>query len=114
MELAAEIGSRPKQGQSSNKHQDLFRLYVDPKREVYKSLGLLHSTYFNCSQCLSGTWRALKQGITKCWCMCSSGDVKQQGGVFVLNSQGECLFKHLEQTPKDHANIKDIFEAAGI
>jgi len=46
--------------------------------------------------------------------MCSSGDVMQQGGVFVLDSEGNCLFKYLEDNPTDHANIKDIFAAAGI
>jgi hypothetical protein len=111
--LAMDLGAIPKQGESSNSHQDLFRLYVDPKREAYTSLGLKHKTVVTCGKILKGMWRAVVQGITKCWCMCSSGDVEQQGGVFVLNNNGECLFKHIEDNPQDHADIKETLRAAG-
>ena len=64
--------------------------------------------------CVAGTSRALWQGVTRCWCFCSAGDVKQQGAAFVLTPQQTCLFRHVEARPGDHADAAQLFAAAGL
>jgi len=113
LSLAKEFGCVPINKEDSTPHQKLFSLYVDPRREAYQILGLKYKNYFTCGSCLSGTWKALKQGVCKCWCMCSSGNVQQQGGVFVLDQQGDCSFSHLEDIPTDHRDPQDVLKAAG-
>jgi hypothetical protein len=112
--LGKEFGSIAAEGEAPTEYQKLFKLYVDQQREAYKALGMKEASHVTCARCCAGLFSALKQGITRCWCFCSSGDVKQQGGAFVLNPEGDCLFKHQEKNPTDHADIQQLFEAAGI
>jgi len=91
-----------------------FDLFVDQKREAYQTLGLTYGVHVTLRACCCGTIRALWQGITKCWCFPSSGDVKQNGGVFVMKQDGECHFKHIETIPNDHADVKHVLQAAGV
>jgi len=92
-----------------------FNIYTDPQREAYSALGLVYATQFTFSRCLNGMVRNCVQGVTKCWCLWSSGDPKQNGGVFVLDKlTGTALFQHIDKTPNDHADIPTIFTAAGL
>jgi hypothetical protein len=91
-----------------------FALYVDEKRQVYKALGMHSRVVMDCSLLWRGIARALYQGMTKCWCFCSSGATDQQGATFVYDKQGNCLFKHIEERPGDHPNLKNVFIAAQI
>lgn len=92
-----------------------YHLYVT-STEVYQQLGMLHGADMaaTCSRVCLGTLRALYQGCTRCWCICSSGDVQQQGGAFVIQSGGRVVFKHIEKRPGDHADMRELFDAAGI
>lgn len=104
---------------------DSFALYVDRELVVYKSFDLRRGGKVRFNDVMRGTARALWQGITRCWCMCQSGDVQQQGGVFVIkpttsqtdqsnNQSLECVFAHIDQDGGDHANTDEVFRAAGI
>lgn len=104
----------------AEKHPSIS-MYTDPKRQAFAAMGARYGLpSFECGRCLSGTCVALWQGLTRCWCMCGAGDVKQQGAAFVLapgqqgQHQAECRFRHIEQRPGDHADAKEFFRAAGL
>lgn len=93
-------------------------LYCDPKRTVYKALGLGskmvlisgHSKHVK-SSALMGTlrsiWRALKS-------LRKQGDVAQQGGAFVLGPGNKILFQHRDAHPLDHADINKLLVSASL
>ena len=94
-------------------------MYTDPKREAYTAMGAAYGIpAFHCGKCLSGCCSALWQGLTRCWCFCSAGNVEQQGASFVLspnpNPQQACVFRHIEKEPGDHADPQAMFQAAGL
>eukprot|EP00697_Spironema_sp_BW2_P010844 gnl/Spiro4/26256_TR13093_c0_g1_i1.p2 gnl/Spiro4/26256_TR13093_c0_g1~~gnl/Spiro4/26256_TR13093_c0_g1_i1.p2 ORF type:complete len:109 (+),score=24.75 gnl/Spiro4/26256_TR13093_c0_g1_i1:300-626(+) len=105
------IGSSPTAQHEPTPHQSRVRLFVDEERKLYTSMGLKYKTVFSCGACLRGTFKALWQGIRYCWCFCRSGDVQQQGGVFVTVN-GQCTLRHLEDRPDDHFDPKLLLEAA--
>jgi len=92
-----------------------YHLYVTSP-DVYQQLGMPHGadTTVTCSRFCLGTLRALYQGFTRCWCICSSGDFQQQGGAFVIQPGSRVVFQHIEKRPDDHADTRELFEAAGI
>ena len=92
-----------------------FHIYTDQDRSAYKALGLVHKNQFDCWRCVRGTQLALWQGATRCWCICDAGDVKQNGGEYVMEGgTGRCLLAHVDQTPGGHAKVDDILKAAGM
>jgi len=98
-----------------NHHFDTANIFVDPTKQIHRALGLKYGIeQLSCSRCLAGTWRALWQGLTRCWCMCDAGDPRQQGAIFVMDRAGKPLFQHLERFPSDHAKVAEVFRAAGI
>lgn len=109
LSLADSIGAT-----SSESAAGHFDLFVDQKREAYRALGLTYGTHVTCHACCCGTVRALWQGLSRCWCITSSGDVKQNGGVFVMHQDGQCVLAHIETIPADHAPVQQVLTAAGI
>lgn len=90
-------------------------MYTDPKREAYTAMGAAYGIpKFYCGKCLSGCCMAMWQAGSRCWCMCSAGNVEQQGAAFVLTPQQQCVFRHLEKEPGDHADPNSLFAAAGL
>ena len=92
-----------------------FHIYTDQDRVAYQALGLVYKSQFDCGLCVRGTVRALWQGVSRCWCICESGDIKQNGGEFVLEGgTGRCLLAHVDQKPGGHAAVEDVLKAAGM
>ena len=92
-----------------------FSIYTDPDRQAYTALGLIYKTQFDVGRCLRGMVFTAQKMLTKCWCMCSSGDPRQNGGVFVLEKDtGRSLFAHIDQQPNDHAPVEQVLKAAGL
>jgi hypothetical protein len=92
-----------------------FHIYTDQERRAYQALGLVYKTHFECGKFLRGLGLALWQGATRCWCICESGDIKQNGGAFVVEgATGHCLLAHVDRTPAEHAAIDDVLRAAGM
>jgi hypothetical protein len=53
--------------------------------------------------------------LTRCWCICGSGNKNQNGGVFVVEKgTGRNLFAYADQTPNDHAPVAAVMKAAGL
>ena len=92
-----------------------FAIYTDPERVAYQALGLVYKNQFEFGLCLRGMVRTAQKMLTKCWCICHSGDAKQNGGVFVLEKgTGRSLFAHVDQRPNDHAPVDVVLKAAGL
>jgi len=97
-----------------------FKLFVDNDRSVYKKMGLNYglktkpgaSCAYHLGDCCLGTWLCCWQGVLKCWCMCNSGDVEQQGACFVIKNN-QTVFKHLETYAGDHADQTTVLYYAG-
>ncbi len=108
--LARDYGAIPKQKNSDppTLAQQNFHLYCDQTLKIYRELGLKSKVVFRCDFCIKGPWRACVQGITKCYCFCQSGDVKQQGGIFVFRQSGDCIFKRIEDAPGDHEDPEKL------
>jgi len=83
--------------------------------EVYERLGMQRKMIgAPISRICKATARALWQGLTRCWCICQSGDVSQQGGEFVMAPNNQMLFGHMETRPGDHPDTAEFFGAAGV
>jgi hypothetical protein len=40
-----------------------------------------------------------------------TSDIYQQGGTWLFNRKGDVLWKHIDETPGDHATIEQVFAA---
>ena len=56
-----------------------FAIYTDPERAAYTALGLVYKNQFECGRCLRGMLFTAQKMLTKCWCICNSGDPRQNG-----------------------------------
>ncbi|XP_070592384.1 peroxiredoxin-like 2C isoform X3 [Erythrolamprus reginae] len=116
-------------GQSAHYHIQPFcnltgyphEIYVDPRREIYKILGMkrgessssaVHSPHVK-SSLLSGSvqsmWRAMTSPAFD-----FQGDPAQQGGTFILGPGDEIHFVHLDQNRLDHIPINNVLQLAGV
>jgi hypothetical protein len=59
--------------------------------------------------CLSMTMCHLSQG-----CLCSAGNVEQQGAVYVVQPGGKLLYSYVRESPADYPDMNDVFNAAGM
>eukprot|EP00118_Oscarella_pearsei_P003268 m.13645 g.13645 ORF g.13645 m.13645 type:complete len:91 (+) comp25141_c0_seq2:948-1220(+) len=72
-----------------------------------KGNGSVHMKSSAVKGALSSTWQALKS-------MRMQGDVKQQGGSFIIAPGGHVFFSHLDEGTMDHTPINDLLEKAGV
>ncbi|XP_033738695.1 peroxiredoxin-like 2C [Pecten maximus] len=96
-----------------------YPLYTDPERKVYKALNLqekmVHGDGKNNKHVkqnlfmgsLKSTWNALKVGEFE-------GNIKQQGGGFILGPGDVVHFAHIDANSLDHTPINDLLEKAGV
>eukprot|EP01147_Barroeca_monosierra_P009938 gene9938-2120_t len=94
-----------------------YEMYSDSDRAVYSALDLkvghaygTNSPHVRSSVIgglLKSTWRGMKS-------MQLQGNVKQQGGAFVVNGVSEVLLSHHDASPADHCPIDKLLTAAGL
>ncbi|XP_060080701.1 peroxiredoxin-like 2C [Ylistrum balloti] len=96
-----------------------YSLYTDPEREVYKTLNLkekmVHGNEKNNKHVkqspfmgiLRSTWKAMKVQEYE-------GNIKQQGGAFILGPGDVVHFAHIDENSLDHMPINDLLEKAGV
>jgi len=66
-----------------------------------------------CCHVAWGTVYALVKACCCCWCCCGRpGDVLQNGGVVVLDAQGQAVFQFSEKRAQDHADPQAVMKAA--
>ncbi|XP_032070515.1 peroxiredoxin-like 2C [Thamnophis elegans] len=116
-------------GQSAHHHIRPFcnltgyphEIYVDPRREIYKILGMkrgessssaVHSPHVK-SSLLSGSIKSMWRAMTSP-AFDFQGDPAQQGGTFILGPGDEIHFAHLDQNRSDHIPINNILQLAGV
>ncbi|XP_025948305.1 peroxiredoxin-like 2C isoform X2 [Dromaius novaehollandiae] len=119
-------------GQSSYHHIKPFcsltgyihEMYVDPQREIYKTLGMKRGEGNNTpgtsvqsphvkSNMLSGSIRSMWRAMTGP-AFDFQGDPAQQGGTLILGPGNEVHFLHLDKHRLDHAPINTVLQLAGV
>ncbi|XP_053154754.1 peroxiredoxin-like 2C isoform X2 [Hemicordylus capensis] len=116
-------------GQSSHHHIKPFchltgyshEMYVDPKRELYRTLGMKRGEAFVTSAQSPHVKSSLLSGsIKSMWRAMASpafdfqGDPAQQGGTLILGPGNEIHFAHFDRNRLDHAPINSILQLAGV
>ncbi|XP_067678314.1 peroxiredoxin-like 2C [Haliotis asinina] len=98
-----------------------YTVYCDPNYELFKAMGCVESLVFGKVQesvhvksgiimgILRSTWRAMQQESRL-----RNGDVKQQGGSFILGPGDVLHHAHIDQNATDHAKINDLLTIAGV
>ncbi|XP_013808617.1 peroxiredoxin-like 2C isoform X4 [Apteryx mantelli] len=119
-------------GQSSYHHIKPFcsltgythEIYVDPQREIYKTLGMKRGEGNNTpgtsvqsphvkSNMLLGSIRSMWRAMTGP-AFDFQGDPAQQGGTLILGPGNEVHFLHLDKHRLDHAPINTVLQLAGV
>ncbi|TNE43381.1 MAG: hypothetical protein EP343_33940 [Deltaproteobacteria bacterium] len=84
-----------------------FALYTDPKRLTYQHFGMKRMLGLNLGTIrrgLASYRKGFRQGATK-------GDAFQQGGVVLVDSNGDLRWGHVDGGPGDHAELDAIRQA---
>ncbi|XP_074426476.1 peroxiredoxin-like 2C isoform X2 [Larus michahellis] len=96
-------------------------MYVDPQREIYKTLGMKRGEGNNVSVrsphvksntflgCIRSVWRAMTGPAFD-----FQGDPAQQGGALILGPGNEVHFLHLDKNRLDHVPINTVLQLAGV
>ncbi|XP_010566987.1 PREDICTED: thioredoxin-like protein AAED1 isoform X3 [Haliaeetus leucocephalus] len=116
-------------GQSSYHHIKPFcsltgythEMYVDPQREIYKTLGMKRGEGNNVSvrsphvksNMLLGSIRSMWRAMTGP-AFDFQGDPAQQGGALILGPGNEVHFLHLDKNRLDHVPINTVLQLAGV
>ncbi|XP_054034264.1 peroxiredoxin-like 2C isoform X3 [Dryobates pubescens] len=96
-------------------------MYVDPQREIYKTLGMKRGEDNNASvqsphvksNMLLGSIRSMWRAMTGP-AFDFQGDPAQQGGALILGPGNEVHFLHLDKSRLDHVPINTILQLAGV
>jgi peroxiredoxin len=98
-----------------------FNIYGDPQMNVYKEMGnhrftTLKSLAYVGAGILSGKAR-ISDIIPKeekkrelFFSAVKNQDVNVQGSSWLFDREGEVLWKHMDDSPKDHARVKEILK----
>jgi peroxiredoxin len=98
-----------------------FNIYGDPQMNVYKEMGnhrftTLKSLAYVGAGILSGKAR-ISDIIPKeekkrelFFSAVKNQDVNVQGSSWLFDREGEVLWKHMDDSPKDHARLKEILK----
>ena len=93
-------------GRFGKRHPSFVAFYTDPSLESYKALGLIHGMGGMASfKMIPNALRAMTRGHRQSK---TQGDPLQQGGVCVVDTNGNVLFAHRDQTAGDHINAKQL------
>jgi len=83
-------------------------VYIDPTKDLFTKLHFVNkiadSLECSCDLCCSLTCHFVYGCCCKCWCPCQVGDMAQNGGVLIINRNGELIYKHVEREVDDHPN----------
>ncbi|KAM6363886.1 peroxiredoxin-like 2C isoform 2-T2 [Pluvialis apricaria] len=96
-------------------------MYVDPQREIYKTLGMKRGESNNVSvrsphvksNTLLGSIRSVWRAMTGP-AFDFQGDPAQQGGALILGPGNEVHFLHLDKNRLDHIPINTVLQLAGV
>lgn len=81
-------------------------LYVDRKRQVYKSLGCNRGVKYALSpKSIKAIKNAMNEGFSQGG---MEGDALQLGGLFIVSLKDGLIYQHLEQFAGDHADNEDV------
>ena len=86
-----------------------FPVYTDPGRGTFDGFGMKHSgaSLLSPKTMVAGV-KAMSKGFKQTG---TRGDPFQLGGVAVVTTAGDIVFRHVEAFPGDHAVIDDVLAA---
>jgi peroxiredoxin len=87
-----------------------FPIISDPEKQVYRAFDLKRLSplgFFSPAVALKGI-SAMAQGHTM---GLPQGDVRQLPGVFIINTDGQIVYRHYASDPSDHPDPDTILEA---
>ena len=87
-----------------------FPIISDPEKQVYRAFDLKRLSplgFFSPTVALKGI-SAMAQGHTM---GLPQGDVRQLPGVFVINTDGQIVYRHYASDPADHPDPETILAA---
>jgi hypothetical protein len=96
------------------KQNDYFKkglIYIDEKKETYKSLNFTSMGLFSGFGMLNPSvylksYEASKKGITGNM----KGDGTQLGGLLIINKTGDVIFAHVQKNYADQPNLEEILK----
>ncbi|XP_075266940.1 peroxiredoxin-like 2C [Opisthocomus hoazin] len=96
-------------------------MYVDPQREIYKTLGMKRGEANNVSvrsphvksNTLLGSMKSMWRAMTGP-AFDFQGDPGQQGGALILGPGNKVHFLHLDKNRLDHVPINTVLQLAGV
>ena len=85
-------------------------VYVDATRSTYRALGMRHGLALSVGSAASwkSTLRALRSSFHA---TVGQGDPWQNGGLLVVRPGGAIAFRHVDESPGDHASIGEVLAA---
>jgi len=90
------------------------QMFVDPSTTLFSRLKFVRRQgrggvcCSSCATCCSLTCYFAYGMLCRCWCPCQVGDMRQDGGVLIVDQQGRLIFKHVEKAVNDHPNPDGI------
>ncbi|KAI6120990.1 AhpC/TSA antioxidant enzyme-domain-containing protein [Pisolithus croceorrhizus] len=103
-----------------------FAIYADPKRELYRALGMTYETLaltpanekrrsYLQRGLLGNVLRSIWTGPLKNLSLIGKqGNISQLGGEFVFDSDVTCIFAHRMKHSEDHTEISELMQVAGV
>jgi len=89
-------------------------IYVDPSASLFARLKFVNRRArgavccASCATCCSLLCYFGYGMCCRCWCPCQVGDMKQNGGIIVVDQQGRLIYKHVEKEVNDHPSPEGI------
>ncbi|BGP39977.1 hypothetical protein JCM10450v2_003957 [Rhodotorula kratochvilovae] len=98
-----------------------FALYADPDKKLYEALGMTRRTLelgektpeYVRGGMLGNVFGSIANAF-RFGKVASPGDMKQVGGEFVFDAEGNTVWCHRMENTRDHAPLKELLHAAGI
>lgn len=87
-----------------------FKMFLDPKRQLYNSLGLKRSVSKVWSISALVYYAEQKRTGRKLVAMFDEDDPTQMGGDFVLDNQGSLALVHRSKVSTDRPSVKELLK----
>ncbi|CAF1072241.1 unnamed protein product [Adineta steineri] len=92
-----------------------FTIYCDPTQKLYDSFGMIRTLslgekkpdYIK-SSFLSNVAKSAVSQISAGTCMFQGGDIRQNGGEYLINERGDIIWSHNMINTQDHVEIKEL------
>ncbi len=92
-----------------------YPIYADPTQKLYDAFGMIRTLSLGDkkpdyvkSSFLSNLAKSTLSTISAGSCMFQGGDIKQVGGEYLINNQGDIIWSHNMNNTRDHVEVKEL------